>query len=82
MWVLKNEKERNQDRCYLLKREGRIRKVVDMGHQCKLYDNILDSEWLQYEIVNDGSKKNKFFVEKENVTIAAFATWAKEIVND
>lgn len=53
-----------------------------MGHQCKLYDNILDSEWLQYEIVNDGSKKNKFFVEKENVTIAAFATWAKEIVND
>ena len=38
--------------------KGRIRKVVDIGPQYKLYDEQECLENLRYEIVHDGSKNN------------------------
>ena len=58
--------------------KGRIRKVVDMGPQYKLYDAQECTDNLRYEIVNDGSKKNRTAGEQGNMTLAAFASWAKE----
>lgn len=58
--------------------KGRIRKVVDFGPQYKLYDAQECTENLRYEIVNDGSKKNRTAGEQANMTVAAFAAWAKE----
>lgn len=60
--------------------KGRIRKVVDMGPQYKLYDAQVCEDNLRYEIVNDGSKKNRTAGEQGNMTLAAFASWAKEEV--
>ena len=58
--------------------KGRIRKVVDMGPQYKLYDARVSTENLRYEIVRDGSKANRTAGEQGNMTVAAFASWAKE----
>lgn len=58
--------------------KGRIRKVIDMGPQYKLYEGQSCTENLLYEVINDGSKKNRTAGERGNMTIAAFAAWAKE----
>lgn len=60
--------------------KGRIRKVVDIGPQYKLYDAQVSTENLRYEIVRDGSKTNRTAGEQGNMTVAAFASWAKEEV--
>lgn len=58
--------------------KGRIRKVVDIGPQYKLYDEQECLENLRYEIVHDGSKNNCTAGEQGNMTVASFAAWAKE----
>ena len=58
--------------------KGRIRKVVDIGPQYKLYDEQECLENLRYEIVHDGSKNNRTAGEQGNMTVASFAAWAKE----
>lgn len=60
--------------------KGRIRKVVDFGPQYKLYDSQECTENLRYEVVQDGTKKNRTAGEQANMTIASFASWAKELV--
>jgi len=60
--------------------KGRIRKVVDIGQQYKFYDEQECTENLRYEIVQDGTKKNRTAGEQSNMTVASFASWAKEIV--
>lgn len=59
--------------------KGKIRKVLDFGPQYKLYNSQFCTENLQYEIVNDGTKKNRTKGEKHNMTLVAFASWAKEV---
>lgn len=60
--------------------KGRIRKVIDFGPQYKLYDAQECTEALRYEIVQDGSKKNRTAGQQSNMTISAFAAWAKEVI--
>lgn len=60
--------------------KGRIRKVVDIGPQYKLYDHQICTENLCYEVVQDGSKKNRTAGEQGCMTVAAFASWAKQEV--
>ena len=62
--------------------KGRIRKVVDIGPQYKLYDHQICTEKLCYEVVQDGSKKNRTAGERGCMTVAAFASWAKQEVNN
>ncbi len=62
--------------------KGRSRKVIDIGPQYKFYDGQECTENLQYEIVEDGTKKNLSSGNRRNMTIVSFATWAKSIVND
>lgn len=59
---------------------GRVRKVVGVGPQYKLYSGQADGECLCYEIVQDGSKKNLTAGEQHNMTISSFASWAKFMV--
>ena len=58
--------------------KGRSRKVIDMGSQYKLYDSQTSTDNLLYEIVTDGSKKNTTAGQRHPMTMAAFASWAKE----
>lgn len=58
--------------------KGRIRKVIDMGPQYKFYYGQECTENLRYEIVHDGTKKNRTAGEQSNMSVAAFAVWAKE----
>lgn len=58
---------------------GRVRKVVGVGPQYKLYSGQADGECLCYEIVKDGSKKNLTAGKRYNMTISSFATWAKSV---
>lgn len=58
---------------------GRVRKVVDIGPQYKLYDGQETDECLCYEIVKDGSKKNLTTGKRCNMTISSFASWAKDL---
>lgn len=60
--------------------KGRIRKVVDIGPQYKLYGGQKTDECLCYEIVNDGSKKNLTAGKRCNMTVGTFASWAKEVI--
>ena len=60
--------------------KGRIRKVIGIGPQYKFYEGQECIENLRYEIVNDGSKKNLTAGEQCNMTVASFASWAKEQV--
>lgn len=60
--------------------KGRIRKVIDMGPQYKLYDGQVCTENLRYEIIYDGSKSNRTAGEQGNMTVASFAAWVKERV--
>lgn len=61
--------------------KGRIRKIVAAGPEYKSYDIQTDTDNLRYEIVNDGTKKNRTAGEQSNITRTAFAAWAKSIVN-
>lgn len=58
--------------------KGKIRRVVDIGPQYKLYDLQECCENLRYEIVSDGTKNNRAAGEQHNMTIAAFASWCRE----
>ena len=58
--------------------KGRIRKVIDMGPQYKFYEGQESTENLRYEIIHDGTKKNRAAGEQSNITVASFAAWAKE----
>lgn len=60
--------------------KGRTRKVVAMGQQYKLYDGQGSTENLRYEVARDGTTKNRTAGEQHNMTVAAFSSWAKEIV--
>ncbi len=60
--------------------KGRIRQVLDFGPQYKLYEEQECTENLRYEVLNDGTKKNKTAGEQGNMTIMAFAAWAKEML--
>jgi len=62
--------------------KGRTRKVVDFGPQYVLYEGQACTENLQYEVVHDGSKKNRTAGERHNMTLSAFASWAKSFVSD
>lgn len=57
---------------------GRIRKVIDIGPQYKCYAGQENDECLRYEIVQDGTKKNRDTGKQCNMTLASFAAWAKE----
>lgn len=59
---------------------GRVRKVVDIGPKYKLYEGQESTENLRYEVVRDGTKKNRTAGEQHNMTLAAFAFCAKESV--
>ena len=61
-------------------RKGRLRKVIDIGPQYKLYDGQGSDENMRYEDINDGSKKNRTAGEQHNMTLASFASWCKEEV--
>lgn len=37
-------------------------------------------ENMRYEVINDGSKKNRTAGEQHNMTLASFASWCKEEV--
>lgn len=57
---------------------GRVRKVVDIGPQYILYDGQRNEENLCYEIVQDGTNNNRMAGKQCNMTVIAFAAWAKE----
>lgn len=57
--------------------KGKVRRVVDIGEQYKLYDAVKDTENLLYEVVCDGSKTNRAKGERHSMTVSAFAAWAK-----
>jgi hypothetical protein len=61
--------------------KGRIRKVVAEGPEYVLYEGQASTNNLRYEIINDGTKKNRTVGEQGNITRTAFATWAKERIN-
>lgn len=60
--------------------KGRLRKVIDIGPQYKLYDGQGCDENMRYEVVKDGSKKNLTAGTQGNMTMASFASWSKEEV--
>lgn len=64
--------------CIYSNGRGRARKVVDIGPQYKLYDGQASTENLRYEIIVDGSKSNRTAGQQGNMTLVAFANWAKE----
>ena len=57
---------------------GWERRVIDFGPQYKLYDGQESLENLRYEVVKDGSVRNRTMGAEHNMTLAAFAAWAKE----
>lgn len=61
--------------------KGRTRKIIDRGPQYILYPGQVCRDNLQYEIVNDGTKANRTAGDKSNITVQAFASWAKERVD-
>lgn len=61
---------------------GRERKVVGIGPEYKFYDRVVSEENMRYEVVKDGSKSNRTAGEQGNMTLASFASWAKEIVEE
>ena len=60
---------------------GRERRVIDIGPQYKLYDAQESVENMRYEVVKDGSVRNRTMGAEHNMTLAAFAAWAKEEVS-
>lgn len=62
--------------------KGRARKVIAEGVEYVLYDGQGETDNLRYEIIHDGSKKNRTAGEQGNITRTSFATWAKEEIMD
>jgi len=60
---------------------GRERKVVDIGPQYKSYNEQESVENMRYEVVKDGSARNRTAGMQHNMTLAAFAAWAKEMAS-
>ena len=60
---------------------GQERRVIDIGPQYKLYDAQESVENMRYEVVKDGSVRNRTMGAEHNMTLAAFAAWAKEEVS-
>lgn len=62
--------------------KGRVRKVLDRTRDGKyvLYHGQMDQDCVLYEIIKDGSKKNKTAGKTGVTSTASFATWAKEEV--
>lgn len=60
---------------------GRERKVIDRGDY-PLYVGQRDHDCILYEIVKDGSKKNRSAGQRGHMTATSFANWAKEEVKD
>lgn len=58
--------------------KGRVRKVVAEGPEYVLYEGQAETDNLRYEVINDGTKKNKSAGEQGNITRTSFAAWAKE----
>lgn len=56
--------------------KGRERKIIDRGDY-PLYGGQGDHDCILYEIVKDGSKKNKTAGEKGKMTVRSFLSWAK-----
>lgn len=57
---------------------GRVRRIIDMGPQYKLYPGAASEENVRYEVVLDGSKRNSTAGKQANMSLQAFASWAKE----
>lgn len=62
--------------------KGRIRKVVKEGPEYALYTSQWTTDNIRYEIINDGTKKNRTAGQQSNMTRQAFAQWAKMLVQD
>ena len=56
---------------------GRERRVIDIGPQYKSYGEQESVENLRYEVVKDGSVRNRTMGSEHNMTITEFAAWAK-----
>lgn len=61
--------------------KGRIRRVVAEGDY-KLYAGQMDCDCLEYEIINDGTMRNRAAGSVGRMTRVRFAAWAKERMND
>ena len=48
--------------------KGRVRRVLDIGPQYKLYPGVASEENLRYEIVLDGSTKNSSVGKQRNMS--------------
>lgn len=60
--------------------KGNTRQVLDMGPQYTLYPSQQETDNLQYRILT--KKKGPYTVgDIRNSTTAAFASWAKSMVN-
>jgi len=57
--------------------KGRIRKVIAEGAEYRCSDFALDYDCIRYEVVDDGTKKNRTAGQQFNMTRRAFAQWAK-----
>ena len=75
--VVKMKKSEIEIGCTYSNGRGRERKVVDIGPQYKFYD-VQSIENMRYEVVKDGSARNRTAGTQHNMTLAAFAAWAKE----
>lgn len=71
-----------QEGCCYSNGKGRVRKVLAIGPQFKYYLSAECSENLRYEVIQDGTKNNAGFGEMSNISLASFASWAKEQVAD
>lgn len=57
--------------------KGRVRKVIDRGFRSTFYSMGITKDIVDYEIINDGTKKNRTAGNYSDMTAQAFATWAK-----
>lgn len=64
--------------------KGRVRKVIDRTQdgKYKLYDGQIEQDCVLYEVINDGTKKNKTAGQKGVSSTTAFASWAKAEVSN
>jgi len=62
--------------------KGRIRKVVAEGPEYKLYDSQRTTDYIRYEIIHDGTKKNRRAGQQGNMTRQTFARWAGEKIGE
>jgi len=58
--------------------KGKWRKVVAEGPEYVLYYSQECTDNLRYEIIHDGTKKNRSAGNQSNMTRQSFSSWAKE----